>query len=176
MHQKGTKKKPERDTGTVWGQKRHRKVARSGKSEIWTPEGVESSPSFSYFLDKWRSKGSFFSMCFAGVVFHRICLNSWAPRTPIIKPKRSRVVQNQGFVNLGKVWTSSPSDIHFDVILETLGRQDLAFLSFMGCLFFLDFLLNPGLAGDAEKGHRGLPETTISKDSLCFFKSTRQES
>ena len=49
MHQAGTKKGPERDTETVWGQKRHWKVARSGKSEIWTPEGVESSSLFHIF-------------------------------------------------------------------------------------------------------------------------------
>ena len=169
MHQKRTKKGTERDTVTVWGQKGHRKVARSGKSEIWTPEGVEYSPSFSYFLDKWRSKGSFFSMCFAGVVFHRICLNSWAPRTPIIKLKRSRVIQNQGFVNLGKVWKSSPSDVHFDVILETLGRQDLVFLSFMGCLFFVRLFNKSGTRSRRRRRSPGPPRNYNFKRFSIYF-------
>ena len=163
------------DTGTVWGQKRHRNVARSRKSEIWTPEGVESSPSFSYLLDKWRSKRSFFRMCFAGVVFHRICLNSWAPRTPIIKPKRSRVIQNQGFVNFGKVWKSSPSDVHFDVILATFGRQDLAFLSFMGCLVFVR-LFNKSGTRKARRRRSPEPLRNYNFKTFSFFlKSTRQE-
>ena len=169
MHQKGTKKGPERDTETVWGPKRHQKVARSGKSEIWTPEGVESSPCFQYFLDKWRSKYCFFSMCFAGVVFHRICLNSWAPRTPIIKPKRRRVIQNQGFVNLGKVWKSSPSDVHFDVILETFGRQDLAFLSFMGCLFFVRLFNKSGTRSRRRRRSPGPPRNYNFKRFSIYF-------
>ena len=169
MHQKGTNKGLERDTETVWGQKRHRKVARSGKSEIWTPDRVESYSSFSYFLDKWRSKGSFFGMCFAGVVFHRICLNSWAPRTPIIKPKCRRVIQNQGFVNLGKFWKSSPSDIHFDVILETFGCQDLAFLTFMGCLVFFRLFTKSGTRRGRRRRSPGAPRNYNFKRFSLFF-------
>ena len=48
------------------------------------------------------------SMCLAGVVLYRICLDSWTPRTPITRLKRCSVIQNQGFANLGKVWKWSP--------------------------------------------------------------------
>ena len=112
---------------TVWGPKRNQKVSRSEKGEMRTPDRLESPPSLLYFLDKRRSESCFFNMCFAGAVFHRIHLNSWVPRTPIIKLKRCRAVQNQGFVNLGKVWKTSPSYVHFDVILETFGRQHFFF-------------------------------------------------
>ena len=120
-------------------------------------------------------KGYFFSMCFEDFVFHRSCLDSWAPRTPIIKLKRCMVIQNQGFVNLGKIWKSSPSDVHFDVILKTFWRQSLVFLCVLwGVWFLFYFSVNPGLVRDAGGGHRGLPEITISKDSLLLFRSTRQ--
>ena len=92
---------------------------------------------FSYFLERCPSKRCFLSMCFAGVVLYRICLDSWTPRTPIIRLKQCRVIQNQGFANLGKVWKSDPPDVHFDVILETFGLQSLTFLCFLGCRFFV---------------------------------------
>ncbi len=90
-------------------------------------EAPESYLLFSYFLERCPSKGCFLSMCFAGVVLYRICLDSWTPRTPIIRLKRCRVVQNQGFANLGKVRKSCPPDTHFDVIFETFGHQNLTF-------------------------------------------------
>ena len=79
----------------------------------------------------------FVSMCLASVVLHRKCLDYRTPRTPIIRSKRCRVIQNQGFANLGKVRKSGPPDTHFDVILETFGRQSLTLLCFVGCLFFI---------------------------------------
>ena len=54
-------------------------------------EAPESYLPFSYFLERCRSKGCFLSMCFAGVVLYRICLDSWTPRTPIIRPKHCRI-------------------------------------------------------------------------------------
>ena len=39
-------------------------------------EAPESYLPFSYFLERRPSKGCFFSMCFAGVVFYRICSKS----------------------------------------------------------------------------------------------------
>ncbi len=74
----------------------------------------------------------FVSMCLASVVLHRKCLDYRTPRIPIIRLKRSRIVQNQGFANLGKVWKSDPPDTHFDVIFETFGRHNLTFLCFIG--------------------------------------------
>ena len=99
---------------------------------------------FSYFFQRRPSKSCFFSMCLAGVVFYRICLDSWTPRTPIIRLKRSRVVQNQGFANLGKVRKSGPPDTHFDVIFETLRHQSSTFVCFIGCLFFIRFFGDSG--------------------------------
>ena len=79
----------------------------------------------------------FVSVCLASVVLHRECLDCWIPRKPIITLKRCRVIQNQGFANLGKVWKSGPPDYHFDITLETFGRQSLIFLCFMGNRFFV---------------------------------------
>ena len=92
---------------------------------------------FVHFWEHVLSKCVFVSMCLAGVVSYRICLNSWTPRTPIVKLKRCRVISNEGFANLGKVRKSGSPDYHFDVILETFGRQSLTFLCFMGCRFFV---------------------------------------
>ena len=95
-----------------------------------TTPGVESYFHFLLFgpfLEDILPKCVFVSMCLAGVVLYRICLDSWTPRTPIIRLKRCRVVQNQGFANLGKVRKSGPPDVHFDVIVETFGRQRVPF-------------------------------------------------
>ena len=77
------------------------------------------------------------SMCLASIVLHRKCLDYRTPRTPIIRLKRCRVIQNQGFANPGKVWKSGTPDYNFDVVLETFGRKSLTFLCFMGCRFFV---------------------------------------
>ena len=82
---------------------------------------------FGLFGEDVLPKCVFVSMCLAGVVLYRICLDSWTPRTPIIRLKRCRVIQNQGFANPGKVWKSDPPDTHLDVILETFGHQSLTF-------------------------------------------------
>ena len=93
----------------------------------------------------------FFSMCFAGVVFCGSCLNSRTPRTPLIRLRRCRVVQNQGLVNLGKVWKSHTPDTHFDVISETFDSQSLICLCFMGCLVSVRLFNKSGI----REGRRG---------------------
>ena len=132
-------------------------------------EAPESYLPFSYFSERCPSKGCFLSMCFAGVVLYRICLDSWIPRSQIIRLKRCRVIQNQGFANLGKVWKSDPPDTHCDVILETFGRQSLTFLCFIGCLFFIRFFSESGTSRRRRRRSLGAPRNYYFKRFFFYF-------
>ena len=130
---------------------------------------------FGHFGEDVVPKCVFVSMCLASVVLHRKCLDYTTPRTPIIRLKRCRVIQNQGFVNPGKVWKSDAPDYNPDVILETFGRQSLTLLCFMGCRFSVRFFLQFG----SEWGRRGrspwAPQTLLFQKILFLsFRSTKQ--
>ena len=75
------------------------------------------------FLEDVLPKCVFVSMCLASVVLHRKCLDYRTPRTPIIKSKRCRVIQNQGFANLGTVGKVIPQTSILTSFWRPLGTK-----------------------------------------------------
>ena len=131
---------------------------------------------FGYFGEDVVPKCVFVSMCLASVVLHRKCLDYGTPRTLIIRLKRCRVFQNQGFANLEKVRKSCLPDYHFDVILGTFERQSLTFFAFFGvsflcsiCCAIREWVSHP------KEVTGGSPNSSISKDSFQLFRSTKQQ-
>ena len=101
------------DLNTTWGPKWSQKAPRSEECEIPGDVGHRIVPPIFMFVCTGVENLRCFCMFFSGTVSLPFSMDSWTPGRSTIMQKHSRVSQNQGFANLGKVCFQTPFGSHF---------------------------------------------------------------